>query len=409
MTSRTSAQTDHLLEHTQRELGVRRWHLGFDAEVEARYESDTGAKRGRDLVIAGLIALLIYDLFLFNDRLTRPEVMPLALALRLGVMTPYGLTVLWLIGHGASARLREALMASTVTVAVVLSGAIFAASTSPHAMFDPFSFGLIFLAANVVYPLRFVHAVATSVVNLAIAMAFVVSYTRMPPEAKMFAFALMLGTAVFTLLANFRLEASERRSYLLLLRETLRSQAALHTNEALTVISNTDALTQLANRRWFDQVYASIWSDAAAQARAIAVLTIDVDHFKRYNDHFGHLDGDRCLRLIADTMRQQVRSADVIARLGGEEFIVVLRDADVEVATSAAERVRRAVEELAIPHDGRDGQRVVTVSIGVGMVTTSRGGSSLALLQRSDRALYLAKHGGRNQVHCMLDEPAAAA
>jgi len=398
-----------LLEHTQCELGARRWHLGFDAEVEARYESDTGAKRGRELVIAGLIALLIYDLFLFNDRLTRPEVMPLALALRLGVMTPYGLTVLWLIGHGASARLREALMASTVTVAVVLSGAIFFASTSPHAMFDPFSFGLIFLAANVVYPLRFVHAVATSVVNLAIAMAFVVSYTRMPPEAKMFAFALMLGTAVFTLLANFRLEASERRSYLLLLRETLRSQAALHTNEALTLISNTDALTQLANRRRFDQVYASIWSDAASQARAIAVLTIDVDHFKRYNDHFGHLDGDRCLRLIADTMRQQVRSADVIARLGGEEFIVVLRDADVEVATSAAERVRRAVEELAIPHDGRDGQRVVTVSIGVGMVEPSRGGSSLALLQRSDRALYLAKHGGRNQVHCMFDEPAAAA
>ena len=409
MTSRTSAQTDHLLEHTQRELGVRRWHLGFGAEVEARFESDTGAKRGRDLVIAGLIALLIYDLFLFNDRLTRPEVMPLALALRLGVMTPYGLTVLWLIGHGASARLREALMASTVTVAVVLSGAIFAASTSPHAMFDPFSFGLIFLAANVVYPLRFVHAVATSVVNLAIAMAFVVSYTRMPPEAKMFAFALMLGTAVFTLLANFRLEASERRSYLLLLRETLRSQAALHTNEALTVISNTDALTQLANRRWFDQVYASIWSDAAAQARAIAVEVAEVVVVALEVVDIDRQHGDRCLRLIADTMRQQVRSADVIARLGGEEFIVVLRDADVEVATSAAERVRRAVEELAIPHDGRDGQRVVTVSIGVGMVTTSRGGSSLALLQRSDRALYLAKHGGRNQVHCMLDEPAAAA
>ena len=401
-------QTDQLLAVVERELGSRRWHLRFAPMLEARFDVDLRWARSRQLVVAGLIALAIYDLFLINDGLVRPEVSALAAMLRLGVMTPYGLAVLWSIHRGVAPWLREALMASTVTVAVALSSWIFFASTSPHAIFDPFVFTLIFLAANIVYPLRFVHAVITTIVNLLIAAAFVLAYPPMPPEAKMFALSLLMGTAVFTLLANHRLEASERRSYLLLLRETLRAEAALQTSKALTVISNTDALTKLANRRRFEEIYASAWSDAAFGGGSIAVLMIDVDNFKRYNDRFGHPEGDRCLRSVAGAIRAQVRDADFVARLGGEEFVVVLRNADdVDEAVAAGERIRKGVEDLAIAHDGRDGQHVVTVSIGVGVIRPSEGGTSSALLKCSDGALYTAKRRGRNRVHCIVDLAAA--
>lgn len=407
MTNAAAAQADQLLATAYRELDTRHWHLRFDAGLEQRFEADTGLARGRQLIVAGLIALLIYDLFLFNDSLVRPEAMAIAALLRLGVMTPYGLTVLWYIHRGTSAVLREALMASTTTVAVTLSSAIFFASTSPHAIFDPFAFSLIFLAANIVYPLRFVHALVTSAANLLIAAAFIVAYEPMPTQAKLFALALLLGTAVFTLVANHRLESSERRSYLLLLRETLHAEAALQTNKALTIISNTDALTKLANRRRFEEIYAGAWSDAAQGNGSIAVLMIDIDNFKRYNDRFGHPEGDRCLRLVAQALRDQVRGADFVARLGGEEFVAVLRHTDVTEASGAAERIRQAVEDLAIPHDGPDGQRVVTISIGVGVIQPSRGGTSHGLPLRSDGALYDAKRHGRNRVHCVADEAAA--
>ncbi|HMC14419.1 MAG TPA: diguanylate cyclase [Albitalea sp.] len=402
-----SAQTDDLLAAVERDLGSQRWHLRFGPSLEARFELDAGRARSRQLVVAGFIALSVYDLFLFNDSLVRPEAMALAATLRLGVMTPYGLAVLWLIRRGVSPRLREALMASTVTVAVTLSSAIFFGSTSPHTIYDPFAFSLIFLAANSVYPLRFVHAVVTSVMNLLIAALFVLAYQPMPAEAKLFALALLAGTAVFTLVANHRLETSERRSYLLLLRETLRSETALQSNRELTVISYTDALTQLANRRRFEEIYDSAWRDAARGGGSIAVLMMDIDNFKRYNDRFGHLEGDRCLRRVAEAIREQVRGADFVARIGGEEFVVVLRNADGAQAARAGERIRMAVEDLAIAHDGHEGQRFVTISIGAGVIQPSRGGTATALLQRSDKALYDAKRGGRNRVHCTTDEARA--
>jgi len=402
-----SDETDRLLETARHELGSQRWGLRFSAQLEARFETDTAALRRRHLVIAGAIALLVYDLFLFNDSLVRPEALAVAATLRLAIMTPYGLLVLWLIHHGVQPRGREALMASTVTVAVTVSSCIFVASTSPGAIFDPFAFSLIFLAANIVYPLRFTHALFTSLVNLLIAAAFIIAYAPMPMEAKLFALALLMGTAVFTLLANYRLEASERRSYLLLLCETLRSEAALQINETLTIISNTDPLTKLANRRRFEEVYGSIWVDAARARRSIAVLMIDIDNFKRYNDCFGHPAGDRCLRIVAEAMREQLRSGDFLARLGGEEFVALLDGCDAAEAGRVAERVRKAVEDLAIPHVGQDGQKVVTVSIGVSVVEPSRGGTPDALLLGSDEALYGAKRRGRNRVQIAAGEAAA--
>ena len=384
-----------LIEPALRGRGLR---LRFSAPLEERFEADTSVKRRRELLVAGSVALLMYDLFLFNDQMVRPDALMLAAMFRLGVMTPWGLLALGLIAWGVPARWRERLMASTITMGIVVANLIFHFCPSPQAIYDPFAFILIFVAANVVFPLRFLHASVTSLLNLGITAAVVLPSPNMPAEAKLFASGLMLGTVVFTLLANFRLEASERRSYLLLLRETLNAEAAAHRNKALTVLNHTDPLTGLANRRDFVHHGTRAWREAKAQGAALAVLSIDIDNFKRYNDHFGHPQGDRCLRQVADAMRTQARHGDVVARLGGEEFVVLIPGADANAASAAAERLRTAVEHAAIAHDGREGRRVVTVSIGVAAAVPAAGGSAEALLSRSDRALYAAKRAGRNRV-----------
>jgi len=385
-------------------LAPRGGRLRFDALLESRYEADTGPKRRRELLVSGGVALAIYDLFLFNDQQVRPDTLGLAMLLRLGLMTPFGLLVLALLYRGVSAVWRERLMAGSVTAAITVSSLIFHFSASPQAIYDPFAFSLIFVAANIVYPLRFVHALATSLLNLGITAAFMLPDALMPAEAKLFASAQLIGTVVFTLLANYRLEAGARRAYLLLLRQSLQAEAALHSNQALTVMNHTDMLTGLANRRAFEHRYAEAWREAVAQRSPLAVLTIDIDAFKPYNDHFGHPQGDRCLRQVADAMRAQMRTHadghDFIARLGGEEFVALISGVDAVAACAAAERIRAAVEQAAIAHDGHQGRRVVTVSIGVGLLRQSDEAQPELLLADSDRALYAAKRGGRNRVVC---------
>jgi diguanylate cyclase (GGDEF)-like protein len=124
---------------------------------------------------------------------------------------------------------------------------------------------------------------------------------------------------------------------------------------------------------------------------------IDIDHFKLYNDHYGHPAGDACLRRVAAALRQTIRGTDLPARYGGEEFVLVLPGADLAVASEVGERARAAVFALAEPHvAGVEG--VVTISVGVAAVVPSDGISAGQLIKEADAELYVAKHNGRNQV-----------
>ena len=160
-------------------------------------------------------------------------------------------------------------------------------------------------------------------------------------------------------------------------------------NQELSRISNLDAMTGLANRRGFDRRLDATWIAAQAAGQSLAVLMLDVDHFKRFNDRYGHQAGDVCLKRIAESLRAQLRGGDaLVARFGGEEFIAVLPGADLLAGTRAAERVRRAIEACAIRHELAS-TGVVTASIGVAATVAAPGGSqkrsSPARMQRSTR------------------------
>lgn len=159
-----------------------------------------------------------------------------------------------------------------------------------------------------------------------------------------------------------------------------------------------DGLTGLENRGAFDDDYARLWQQAMRDRRSLALLLIDVDHFKAYNDRYGHQAGDAALRRVAQVVQRFARRPlDIAARYGGEEFLVALYDLAAEHVREIAEQLRESVQGLGIQHDDSPAG-VVTASIGVSIVSPRAGRSSEGAVQLADEALYAAKRGGRNSV-----------
>jgi diguanylate cyclase (GGDEF)-like protein len=169
-------------------------------------------------------------------------------------------------------------------------------------------------------------------------------------------------------------------------------------NEHLEQLALIDPLSGVANRRNFDETLARNWKEAVRHRRPLGLLMIDVDHFKLFNDRYGHVQGDACLRRVGKLlMNLACRPGDLPARYGGEEFAVLLPGASLAGARIVAERLRHAVEELCIAHaDSPLGQ--VTVSIGAASLVPSLGDSAKGLIEAADEGLYAAKRGGRNAV-----------
>jgi diguanylate cyclase (GGDEF)-like protein len=170
-------------------------------------------------------------------------------------------------------------------------------------------------------------------------------------------------------------------------------------------LAQHDALTGTKNRRVFDEHLTRLWQQAVGDGRAIAVLLLDVDHFKAYNDRYGHLAGDLALRRVAQTVQRFVRRPlDILARYGGEEFAAILYNVEAGQAKDVAERICRAVAELAMEHRDSRTAAVVTISVGVAVVKATAQRNPRGALQLADQALYEAKVSGRNRVELMNDE-----
>jgi diguanylate cyclase (GGDEF)-like protein len=164
--------------------------------------------------------------------------------------------------------------------------------------------------------------------------------------------------------------------------------------------STVDALTQIANRRRFDARLSREWLRCAREKDGLAVLLIDVDYFKRFNDHYGHPAGDGCLRAVALTLEQSCqRPSDLVARYGGEEFAILLPDVTLAGAQHVAQRVLDAMDVLALPHAGSSIASHVTVSVGIGFLdSVPQACTERDLILAADKALYAAKGAGRAQV-----------
>ncbi|HUD97496.1 MAG TPA: GGDEF domain-containing protein [Woeseiaceae bacterium] len=209
-------------------------------------------------------------------------------------------------------------------------------------------------------------------------------------SATAFACALMVVVTVACVVASRHIEEGSRKSFL---------ESGL-----IAEFAEYDALTGTKNRRMFDEHLARLWQQAIENGRTIAVLLIDVDYFKKYNDRYGHQAGDQALRRVAETLQTFVdRPLDLLARYGGEEFAVVLNDTESPQAAHIADRMRRAVCELGIEQrDGISGR--VTISVGAAVLAPTAERGPRGALQLADQALYEAKMRGRNRVEIKEDE-----
>jgi diguanylate cyclase (GGDEF)-like protein len=192
------------------------------------------------------------------------------------------------------------------------------------------------------------------------------------------------------------------KNLLVVLSERVRSDNEFIANR-LGVVQQTernavtDALTGLGNRHWMQEMFERELARTQQSGHTLCLMMVDVDNFKRFNDQYGHISGDRVLVAVGDVLREHVRPTDLIARFGGDEFAILLPGADLAQAEQTAGRLRTQVEQLA-PSD-----LVMPVTISVGVTSCTGGDDLAALLQRADEAMYGAKAQGRNRV--VVNEP----
>lgn len=160
-----------------------------------------------------------------------------------------------------------------------------------------------------------------------------------------------------------------------------------------------DGLTGIPNRRYFDETILRDWNLCSRNSRYLSLIMFDIDFFKNYNDSYGHLSGDECLKMIAQTVRHSLkRSSDVVCRYGGEEFAVILSETNMEGARIVANQIQDEIRALAIPHCSSSVSSIVSTSIGIATVIPRSQSDPTELISKADKALYIAKEAGRNSI-----------
>jgi diguanylate cyclase (GGDEF)-like protein len=172
-------------------------------------------------------------------------------------------------------------------------------------------------------------------------------------------------------------------------------------NENLEKLASLDGLTQLANRRFFDQHLDQVWRLNVRNKTPLSMILCDIDYFKRFNDTYGHPEGDECLKKVANAMQQVTkRPTDFVARYGGEEFVVVLSNTNLEGAIKIAEDIRNNVKKMEIDHSASDASKYVSLSFGISSTVPISSDDKENLIVKADQALYKAKNKGRNRIFC---------
>jgi diguanylate cyclase (GGDEF)-like protein len=363
------------------------------AKLPAKLEAAFERERKNDLASAALFLALrsavIYNIFLPLEFVLLPKTAWLAVFLHLCVVTPYMVAVCLILRRQPNVILRDSLGMVFPVLVVAQIMLIYRLNAGIQAA-DQYQYMativMVYTNNNQVLNMRFAIAAVIATAALYLVVLF---GAPSPPSLRIVGTTMIISAAVLSLESKSRLERSARQNFLRRMYDRLQRREA--ENEA-----SRDPLTGLSNRRHFDDRIATL-NDTTRAPKAAALIMIDIDHFKLFNDRYGHPAGDHCLKRVGGVLAAALRGRqDLAIRYGGEEFLLLLPETPLDAAIQVAERVRRAIETMAVPHETSPTSNHVTASIGVAAGPLD--GNLETLLAHADAALYKSKHAGRNQV-----------
>ncbi len=376
--------------------------LTFEPALERRYETDTQRQRLQFLTSTGICGAVIYNLFLISDWLALQDVFAYVAVGRLLLITPMIIAILLLAQRLTSRPALEAISATATVLSSLMPLVVMIYSDSPYRLHYQLGMLLLMVYCTMIQqlPFRFAAAAMASMLGIQLVTTHIAGFMD-PVTWRANAF-LYGSTVVLLLMASYFLERGSRLSYLYALRGRLLEVQ-------LTDMARTDPLTQLFNRRHQGDVMAQLWQAAGTQATRVTAILIDIDHFKLYNDSYGHLQGDNCLKQVSATIKQLSAQANALPfRFGGEEMLVLWVGVDGQQARQLGQDLCTAVADLALPHPALGVEARVTISVGIAtglapFVTAHN------LIGAADQALYAAKDAGRNCLRQAPFEGSAAA
>ncbi|MCE4223066.1 diguanylate cyclase [Methylobacterium sp. C25] len=381
---------------------TRPWHrLRLPEPLEARWAAQGRAGNARRIrswllvfIIVNVISVKV-DLDLFGA-----EAVAIPAALTLGLLVPVTLLAILLLRKEPSParQLCAVLTVSLVAMAVTLNSARIV--PGPHGDVYSILAAIVPLVVGMIAPLSFRHGIIYCACCFSLYVGSIAGFGLGDHDG--YGVPMLVASLILVpLKLTYAQEWETKQSFLLGLRERIQATALAEANSRLVVLSETDPLTSVANRRLFDQRLDEAWAAAAREQQWLGLAVVDVDHFKAFNDAAGHAEGDRCLREIASALQEAMATRNgLVARFGGEEFVALLPGATPEAMLEAGQALHDAVAHLALPHPGRLGA-LVSASVGITAshgATGAFGVTSEGLLSAADQALYQAKHAGRDRV-----------
>jgi diguanylate cyclase (GGDEF)-like protein len=386
------------LDTLRQQLDNKGWRLRFPQALEDEFQRDYALRYRTHMQLAmllGCVALLACGVV---DPFWQAPVMGTLWTIRLLMVAPM-LVLLLLSRTSLGERHMQLFAALGGCLAVGGLVGLSVSSLEPINHYYSCSITMVMLVVFVLSRMQFNWGLASAFIMLLTLNVGFLAFSSASFMLLVINNFVVVSSAVFSLVGTFLIERSLRQNYLQSRLLAFQNTDLEESNLRLQYLTAIDGLTQIANRRSLDSNLATEWQRAMRKREPIGIVMIDVDHFKLFNDTYGHQAGDECLRGVAGALKDFARRpGDLAARYGGEEFVLVLTNATAQQAQLVAERVRDKIVELAIPHQ-RSSHGSVTASFGVAsLVPGVQHSGPEALLLAADQALYRAKESGRNRV-----------